>query len=737
MKKLMADRVQWWYGLALVLITLSASGVVHSLPATGSLLPIPADIERTQGHFELKRDYRITIYGRELERVARGARRFSEQLGLMLETSLQLSELGTAMARPLEALAADIEITVTGVTGRYPSINTDESYQLNISSEAIRISSTSGYGALHALQTLLQLARVEQGGIRWPAVNIRDAPRFKWRGLLQDVVRHWMPAAVIKRQLDAMSAAKMNVLHLHLSDDESFRVESLRFPLLNSLGSDGDYFRQDEIAELVEYAADRAIRLVPEFDLPGHSRSWQIAYPQLSSRVGKAYHLYKKDQLFSDPLDPTKEKNIQFIKTLIGEMSALFPDLYFHMGGDEVNYDAWLKNDEILAFMRANGLEKPQDLQAYFIRRYYDILTDLGKVAIGWEEILHKTMPEDAVLHIWLKQRFPGESARHPLLVSGGYYLDLMHTAYAHYQRDPLDVVIDGLNAEQRNTVEKNFLGGEAASWSEHINAHTVDMRNWPRAAAIAERFWSPRAVSDAMGEDNLYTRLFAFSDQLEKLGLRHRSHPVKAMVSLAGNGGNADALMVLASVAEPASEHINNEYGRLFAHITGLTWFTEFAEESYPVARFLEHIPPESEVAWRFNRQIERLIAKQLGDQEIQALKQQLTTWSLNHQKLEETFSRSTLLKNDNVELLSELMSALAGFGLQAVTAIENNKLLSQRVLSSGREVIEKCAYLDHSLEIEEEYVIKSLFRPRGLRMHVLPIQRGIQQLYLAVELI
>lgn len=669
-----------------------------------------------------------------MHRLQRGVVRFQKQLQQIVgsrPTASQASDQAAAGRVP----RGDITIEVTGTTADYPSLTTDESYHLDIDSSGIRISAASGYGALHALQTLLQLARFDDGRLKWPFVQVSDNPRFPWRGLLQDTVRHWMPVEVIERQLDAMAAVKLNVLHFHLSDDESFRVESKSHPQLHEKGSDGDYYSQEEIRHLVEYAADRGIRVVPEFDLPGHSRSWQIAYPQLSSRPGKDYDLYAKDQLFSDGLDPTREENYELIGGITREMSALFPDDYFHMGGDEVNYDAWLSNHDITGFMAEKGFNQPQDLQAYFIRRYYDMIRALDKTAMGWEEILHPNMPEDAVLHIWLSRQFPKEAARHPILVSQGYYLDLMQTAYAHHQKDPVDIAIEGLSPEEKIRVEQQYLGGEAASWAEHINQYSVDMRNWPRAAAIAERLWSPRDITDAMTQQQLYPRLFALSDRLEAIGLTHRSHTSRAMKTLAGPDGNSEALQVLATITEPASEHNNSEYGMILAYLTGITWFVDFPTASYAVERFLEHIPPESETAWWFNHRVELFLAGELPADGLGTLRQQLKLWSENHSAAQATIASSDILLNDGVDLVSRSASELAAFGLDALNALAAQAPLDKNKLEAGRKIVGTLDYLDHSTETETEYFKSNLFKPRGFRLHVVPIQRGIKQLLTAVE--
>jgi len=180
-----------------------------------------------------------------------------------------------------------------------------------------------------------------------PAVTIKDQPRFPWRGLLIDVSRHFIPLDVLKRNVDGMVAVKLNVLHLHLSDDQGFRVESKRFPKLHEMGSDGMYYTQGELRDFVAYAHDRGIRVLPEFDTPGHSRSWFVGYPELASNPGP----YKVDPEGPDSVtDPTQEGTYKFLDKFVDEMAKVFPDAYFHIGGDEVDGKHWDANPKIQAF---------------------------------------------------------------------------------------------------------------------------------------------------------------------------------------------------------------------------------------------------------------------------------------------------------------------------------------------------------------------------------------------------
>ena len=231
----------------------------------------------------------------------------------------------------------------------------DESYHLEISTNHVLLSAPNPLGILHGLQTFLQLVRTTPQGFSVPVVTIDDQPRFPWRGLMIDVSRHFIPVPVLERDLDGMEAVKLNVFHWHLSDDQGFRAESTKFPLLQEKGSDGLYYTQDQIRDVIEYARDRGIRVVPEFDMPCHTTSWFVGYPELGSGKGP-YQIARRYGVLDAAMDPTKDSTYKFLNTFIGEMADLFPDAYFHIGGDECNGKEWNANPQIQAFMKKHGI---------------------------------------------------------------------------------------------------------------------------------------------------------------------------------------------------------------------------------------------------------------------------------------------------------------------------------------------------------------------------------------------
>ena len=299
-----------------------------------------------------------------------------------------------------------------------------------------------------------------------------------------DVARHWQPVEVIERNLDAMAVVKLNVLHLHLSDDQGFRIESLTHPELQGLGSDGKYFTQAQMRSIIAYAGERGIRVVPEFDVPGHATSWVVSHPELASLPGP-YSIERHWGVFNPVLDPTQEATYALLADLLGEMASLFPDRFIHIGGDENNGVQWGANPRIQAFIREHGLKDSAGLHAYFNKRIGAILAKTGKRIIGWDEIMNPELPRNCVIDSWRGTEALAASAILGFdgILSNGYYIDLCYPASDHYLPDPIPAESKLTTAER-----SHILGGEATMWSEWVSPETIDSRIWPRTAAVAER---------------------------------------------------------------------------------------------------------------------------------------------------------------------------------------------------------------------------------------------------------
>jgi hexosaminidase len=443
-----------------------------------------------------------------------------------------------------------------------------------------------------------------------------------------------------------MAAVKLNVFHWHLSDDQGFRVGSRRFPRLQELGSDGHYYTQDEVQRVVEYARDRGIRVIPEFDMPGHTTSWFVGYPDLASAPGP-YQIERKWGVFQPTLDPSREQTYRFLDDFIGEMTALFPDPYFHIGGDEVDATQWNQSSAIQAWAARKGLKDAQAIQSYFNRRVAKIVSKHGKTMVGWDEVFDPGLSRETLIQSWRGQASLADAARagHPGVLSFGYYLDHLQPASDHYRVDPLDGAARELNPEQKARI----LGGEACMWSEYVDPETIDSRVWPIAAAIAERLWSQANVTDV---DSMYERMESVSRMLAWVGLQHRVKYEPMLGRIAGEGA-LDALLVLAD----ASEALGIEGRRDARH------YTSFVE----LNRFVDAARPESESVRRMERAARRVVAApDQSASELAELRATLVAWAENDARLQ---------PKGEVVRLSKNLSVLGSIGLQTLEYLRSGQ--------------------------------------------------------------
>jgi hexosaminidase len=609
-----------------------------------NLMPMPTSVQPGVGRLPVNQSFSVAITGFKDATLERGIRRFVAELSK--ETGMLLKQEVADPPSPT--------LSIHAVHGRerVQKLSEDESYELVISESGAKLTAPSPLGILHGLQTFLQLVETTANGFSVPVVTIEDKPRFAWRGLLVDVGRHFIPLDVLKRNLDGMAAVKMNVLHWHLYDNEGFRLESKRFPRLQEAGSDGLYYTQDEIREFVAYAHDRGIRIVPEFEMPGHSRSLFAGYPDLASGPGP----YKVEPGGADAvMDPTREETYKFIDKFVQEMAALFPDEYFHIGGDEVNGSQWDANPAIQAFIHSHGMKTNQDLQAYFNQRLQKILNKHHKIMMGWDEVLHPDLPKTVVVQSWRGQESLAIAARqgYKSLLSFGYYLDLMWPASRHYAVDPMSGAAASLNPEEKSRI----IGGESCMWGEWITPENIDSRIWPRNAAIAERLWSSPEVQDT---GSMYTRLDQLSRRLEWLGLTHRSSMVLAFYRMAGTNDIA-ALRTLADVAEPVKD---------YTRMNSLKTVWDFRG---PLNRLVDIVPPESDQARHFRDAVQTFIGSGYKDEAAEAeIRTRLAAWRDNDARLHSLLEQSFLL--NELAPLSEDLSTLAAAGLLALDYLDKS---------------------------------------------------------------
>jgi hexosaminidase len=608
-------------------------------PRQLNLMPVPAAWQMQAGRLPITGGFKVAIGNYADERLRAGIARMLTRLAG--RTVMTLSAGFAA-----DEKSATLVVNCEGAGETIPSLAENESYSLEVNDQQARLVAPTVVGALRGLETFLQLLRGDREGYYLPGIRIQDQPRFPWRGLLIDVGRHYEPMEVLKRNLDAMAAVKLNVLHWHLTEDQGFRVESKKLPKLHTLGSDGLFYTQDQVREIIAYARDRGIRVMPEFDIPGHSTSWLVGYPELGSAAGP-FQIERGAGIFEPALDPTREQTYKFLDTFLGEMAALFPDAYMHIGGDENEGKQWDRNPQIQAFMKEKGIKDNHALQAYFNQRVLKILQKHGKKMIGWEEILHPDLPTDAVIHSWRGAASLAEAAKKGYngILSAGYYIDLIFPASQHYQADPIprDTTLTAAEA-------KHVLGGEATMWGEWVSPETIDSRIWPRTAAIAERLWSPRNVTDV---DDMYRRLAVISRQLEELGLTHEKNYGMLLRRLAGSE-DTGPLRALTSIVEPVKEYRRYQM-RPQTMLRPLTGLVDAAR-------------PDSEAA----REFAANVAAFLSDAPRFAvygpnLEQTLREWRSAALALQPIIDRSPALQE--ARPLADDLSLLADAGLEAMS--------------------------------------------------------------------
>ena len=648
--------------LVLLLCALTVPLSPTEMPRTPSLMPLPAQMQMSSGQLVVDPSFTVALTGHKEARLQRAVEIFLDNL--RRQTGMTPIDM-----KLVNSSAATLVIQTQSGTRSVPQLGEDESYSLEISSASAKLTAPTTLGAMRGLETFLQLVQTTSAGFTVPAVTINDHPRFPWRGLMIDVSRHFMPVEVIKRNLDGMAAVKLNVFHWHLSDNQGFRVESKKFPKLQELGSDGLYYTQDEVREVIAYAGDRGIRVVPEFDIPGHSTAWFVGYPELASGPGP-YEIERKWGVFDPAMDPTQERTYKFLDAFIGEMAALFPDQFFHIGGDEVNGKQWDANPKIQEFMRAHSMKNNQDVQAYFNQRVEKIVSKHGKTMLGWDEILRPDLPKSIVIQSWRGPDSLAQAANlgYRGLLSHGFYLDLMWPASRHYAVDPIDP-----SANLTTEEEQRILGGEACIWSEYVSPENIDSRVWPRLAPIAERLWSPRDVRDV---DSMYARLDEVSHRLEWLGLTHNSSYLPMLRRIAGTN-DISSLKVLADVVEPVKEYAREELA------------AEPATSATPLDRLVDAARPESETARQFSELVDSFVAGRPKPGTEAQVRARLMQWRDSQIALQPSWQNSFLLKE--AEPVSRNLSALGAAGLLALDYLDRGEPAPAAWVAGQRALVEQ----------------------------------------------
>ena len=516
------------------------------------LLPWPKSVEKTDSKFVIDKHFTVSYEGdgkdnRIMPASINFIRRLTNRTGVFIDKGF-----------PIDGQAS---LNLSFKKTSNLSIHDNESYELEILDDKIFLKAETDLGILRGLETLLQTLSHNEDVFYFPGLLINDSPRFKWRGLMIDASRHFQPVDVIKRNLRAMAAVKLNVFHWHLSDDQGFRVESHTYPKLHKIASDGLYYTHHQIREIVDFASKLGIRVVPEIDIPGHATAILTAYPELGSKANYPYNIERNSGIFDPTLNPIKNETYVFIENLFKELTPLFPFDYFHIGGDENEGKHWDENQEIQLFKKKNKIKTNHELQTYFNIKVENILNKLDKKLMGWDEIMTSQMPTTAVIHTWRTENegmpkggalISAAKKGYQTVFSNGFYIDRMLPMQKHYLFEPIG------NVELTDEEHSRILGGEATMWSELVTPFTIDSRIWPRTAAIAERLWSEGDINDI---ELLRPRLDAVSMNLEEFGLTHIKNRKVILRSLT-DGQDFSALEDLARICEPLKMYKRNEGG-------------------------------------------------------------------------------------------------------------------------------------------------------------------------------
>ncbi|MFM7078469.1 MAG: beta-N-acetylhexosaminidase [Bacteroidota bacterium] len=625
-----------------------------------TLMPMPHDIQWGSQRMSLDKGFHVVIadqtHTRAYKAVLRFLRRLNDRTHLMIAVD--------PVSRPDAVKGVGLDIRYERTGNLLPG--EDEAYSLEVTGDRAVITAKTDLGVIYALETFLQLISTDNRGYFLPGVVIKDAPRFPWRGLLIDVCRHWAPIEVLKRNIDGMCMMKMNVLHLHLTEDQGFRIESKSYPKLHLMGSNGFFYTQEQMKDIIKYAGERGIRVVPEFDMPGHASSWMPGHPELASGPGP-HSIERKFGVFDPTIDPTRKTTYKLLNKFLGEMARLFPDPYMHIGGDENNGKQWDKNPDIQAFMRNHKIKDNHELQNHFNKKVMSILNKHGKKTIGWDELLQPGLPKDAVIQSWRGKEGLKEAATngYQVILSNGYYIDLAQPTWQHYANDPLPAGL-GLTPEQ----EKHVLGGEATMWAELVTPETIDSRIWPRTAAIAERLWSDRSVNNVL---DMYRRLDVISIRLEEAGLTHIKNRDMMLRRLVGNQ-NIDPLISLVDLVEPLKE-----YKR---HSQGVTYSTDL-----PFSRLPDIAVPDARAARQFRLLCEQLVMKKniSVKPEILVL---LNSWIQNHDQLMQVSINIPAL-NGWVRM-SEQLTNVSKLGIECLDFMERRQVITDEWVKQGTITLE-----------------------------------------------
>ncbi|KAM9735720.1 beta-hexosaminidase subunit beta isoform 2-T2 [Menidia menidia] len=431
---------------------------------------------------------------------------------------------GTKSRRTGLAELTELQVWVTSPDSEcdaHPSASSDESYELIVNQPLAVLKAPKVWGALHGLQTFSQLLYEDEYGAKsMNSTKISDFPRFAHRGVLLDTSRHFLPVKVILANLETMAMNKLNVFHWHIVDDPSFPYLSRTFPQLSQQGAYHPYthvYTPADVKMVIEFARLRGIRVIPEFDTPGHTQSWGKGQADL---LTPCYSGAQPSGTFG-PVNPMLNTTYDFMTQFFKEISGVFPDGYVHLGGDEVDFTCWKSNPDIQKFMDQQGFGKDfSKLESFYIQKLLDIVTTTKKGYIIWQEVFDNgvKLKPDTVVHVWIGSGINNEmskvtAAGYTTILSAPWYLD-----YISYGQDWQKYYkVEPLNFDGTEEQKKLVIGGEACLWGEYVDATNLTPRLWPRASAVAERLWSAKDVTDI---DDAFSRLSVHRCRMVERGI-------------------------------------------------------------------------------------------------------------------------------------------------------------------------------------------------------------------------
>ena len=509
------------------------------------LIPLPAEIAPGQGMFVVGSGAEVRVPAGDAE-AARAARYLVEKVARTRGVTLALGtgvDLGGRARSGAEAPPVSGAGTPS-IAFRRESGMPAEGYRLDVAPGGTVISATSGAGLFYGAVTLWQLMPVGKGPVQVPAQTIRDAPAYAWRGLMLDSARHFQSPAFVKSMLDWMAWHKLNTFHWHLTDDQGWRIEIRKYPRLTSVGGCRvpatatkvkppeycGFYTQAQIREIVAYAAERHIQVIPEIEMPGHAQAAIAAYPELGSLAGAPPPVSSKWGVHAY-LFNVEPKTLDFLEDVLEEVMPLFPGPYVHIGGDEAVKDQWKASPSVQARMRALGVKDEEALQTWFTQEIGKFLVKQGKRLVGWDEILQPGVPPDAVVMSWR-----GAEGAHAAAIAGNdavlspwptLYFDNRQSTRPSEPPGRMRVIsledvyrFEPRDASLTEAQQKHILGLQGNIWTEHIRTEErVELMTLPRAAAVAEVGWTASGRKDW---SSFTQRLATMAGRYRALGIHY-----------------------------------------------------------------------------------------------------------------------------------------------------------------------------------------------------------------------